>query len=43
MVLQSGQDDKIMDAAMIRASREQWKLISEQIREQKNEALKAES
>lgn len=37
------QDDKIMDAAMIRASREQWKLISEQIREQKKEALKAES
>lgn len=37
------QDDKIMDAAMIRASREQWKLISEQIREQKNTALKAES
>lgn len=37
------QDDKIMDAAMIRASREQWKLISEQIREQKNKALKAES
>lgn len=37
------QDDKIMDAAMIRASREQWKLISEQIREQKNTELQVES
>ncbi len=37
------QDEKIMDAAMIRASREQWKLIAEQIREQKNAAIQAES
>nr|WP_285857360.1 DUF2225 domain-containing protein [Paenibacillus lautus] len=37
------QDEKIMDAAMIRASREQWKLIAEQIREQKNAAIPAES
>lgn len=36
------QDQKIVDAAMIRASREQWRVASEQLREEKGHALGAE-
>lgn len=36
------QDQKIVDAAMIRASREQWRVASEQLREERGHALGAE-
>lgn len=36
------QDQRIVDAAMIRASREQWRVASEQLREEKGHALGAE-